>query len=161
MKKKVKKQVFIQGHGLIETPETSLLTLHFLCPLELAAFKNKFQEFSYEFDGDVLDIDPAMCRELFANTKQNIQFFQHIIQQAKQKLLMRDARIKRFLTMPLRNHHLPIRLYHILHNANCTSMSHVAEKGIQELKNQRGMGKIQLNYLLKLFKDNNCGNLLL
>jgi hypothetical protein len=41
----------VRGVGEIETPETNPVLLHFLSPLERAAYQHQFRRFTYNLDG--------------------------------------------------------------------------------------------------------------
>ena len=159
--KTVKPLSKVQGLGDIETPESSPLLLHFLSPLELAAYKHQFQAFKYNLNGIILDIEPYMSKELYWQSKRHAIKLRQLLQNSKQKILKQNPELKRFLHKPLKHHNLPTRIYHILKFNGCYNMSEVAQKGEAGLKRMRGMGKIQISHIMKLFIDNGCGDLFL
>ncbi len=161
MRSKVKQLTLVKGLGDIETPENNPILLHFLSPLELEAYKSKFQPFKYNLDGIVLDIEPHMCKELYWQSKRHVIKLRQLLQKSKQKILKQDPELKRFLHKPLKHHDLPTRIYHILKGNGCYNMAEVAQKGEAGLKRMRGMGKIQISHIMKLFIDNGCGDLFL
>lgn len=159
--KTVKPLSKVKGLGDIETPENNPLLPHFLSPLELAAYRHQFQAFNYNLEGTMLDIEPHMSKALYRQSKQRATALRQLLQKSKQKILTQDPERKRFLHKPLRHHNLPTRLYHILKFNGCYSMAEVAQKGEAGLQRMRGMGKIQMAYIMKLFIDNGCGDLFL
>lgn len=160
MKKQVNTLIKVKGVGEIETPENNPLLLHFLSPLEVAAYKNKFNKFRYNLDGIVLEIQPQMARLLFYRSKKHVQDMRDILQTARLQLLKQsDEQIRRFLLKPLKNHGLPTRIYHVLASNYCRKMEDVAEKGEHGLSRMRGMGKNSVAYLMNLFMENGCGSL--
>lgn len=159
--KTVKPLSKVKGLGDIETPENNPILLHFLSPLELAAYKNKFQPFKYNLDGVMLDIEPHMSKELYWQSKRRTTALRQLLQKSKQKILKQDPELKRFLHKSLKHHNLPTRIYHILKDNSCYNMADVAQKGEHGLKRMRGMGKIQIAHIMKLFMDNGCGDLFL
>lgn len=161
MKSNVKPLSKVKGLGDIETPENNPILFHFLSPLELAAYKNKFQPFKYNLDGVMLDIEPHMSKELYWQSKRHAIKLRQLLQKSKQKILKQDPKLKRFLHKPLKSHNLPTRMYHILKFNGCYNMSEVAQKGEAGLKRMRGMGKVQIAHIMKLFMDNGCGDLFL
>lgn len=99
------------GLGDIEMPETNSVLLHFLSPLELAAYKH-------------------------------------------------------FLHKPLKHHHLPTRIHHILKSNKCYNMADVAQSrqlsaGEQGIERHRDMGKTHIVTIIKVFPDNGFGELFL
>ena len=163
MKTKISKaKVKVKGVGEIETPETNPLLLHFLSPLELAAYRHKFKRFNYNLDGLTLEITPAMSKALYYRSRKNVNGLKDILLTARLNLLKRaDPKLRRFLTMPLENHNLPTRIYHLLAGNDCQCMADVAEKGEYGLMRMRGMGKDSMTYLMNLFIENGCGSLFL
>ncbi|PBQ31798.1 hypothetical protein CNR22_08460 [Sphingobacteriaceae bacterium] len=161
MKSTVKQLSKLKGLGDIETPENNPILLHFLSPLELAAYKNKFQPFKYNLDGVILDIEPNMSKELYWQSKRRATAIRQLLQKSKQKILKQDPELKRFLHKPLKHHNLPTRIYHVLKGNGCYNMAEVAQKGEAGLKRMRGMGKVQIAHIMKLFMDNGCGDLFL
>lgn len=161
MRSKVKQLTLVKGLGDIETPENSPILLHFLSPLELAAYKHQFQAFKYNLDGIILDIEPHMSKELYWQSKRHVIKLRQLLQKSRQKILKQDPELKRFLQKPLKSHNLPTRIYHILKFNGCYNMAEVAQKGEAGLKRMRGMGKIQIAHIMKLFMDNGCGDLFL
>jgi hypothetical protein len=159
MKTQSKKLAKVKGLGDIETPENNPLLLHFLSPLELAAYQHQFKAFKFQLDGVTLEIEPHVCKELYWHSKRHATALRALIQKSKQKILKQDPELKRFLHKPLKQHHLPTRIYHILKSNGCYRMSDVAHKGESGLKRMRGMGKIQIAHLRKLFIDKGCGDL--
>jgi hypothetical protein len=159
--KTVKPLSKVKGLGDIETPDNNQVLLHFLSPLELAAYKNTFQPFKYNLDGVILDIEPHMCKELYWQSKRRATALRQLLQKSKQKILKQDPELKRFLHKPLMHHNLPTRIYHVLKSNGCYNMSEVAKKGEACLKRMRGMGKIQIAHIMNLFIDNGCGDLFL
>jgi len=161
MKRTVSLLLRVPGVGSIESPDDNPMLLHFLTPLQRAAFRNKFQPFEYDIDGVKLEIDRHMCRDLFWKSRREIKAYRVFLQPARQKLLKDDIKAMYFLTCPLIHHKLPNRLYHILIGKNLNTMSQVIALGEEELKRLRGMGKKQMTYLINLFVDNGCGSLFL
>jgi hypothetical protein len=161
MKPKVKQLTSAKGLGDIETPDNNPLLLHFLSPLELAAYKHQFQAFRYNLDGVILDIGPHMSKELYWQSKRRATALRQLLQKSKQKILKQDPELKRFLHKPLKHHNLPTRIYHILKGNGCDNMSEVAQKGEAGLKSMRGMGKNQMAHIMNLFINNGCGDLFL
>lgn len=160
MKTKVKVLTKVNGVGEIETPENNPLLLHFLSPLELAAYKHKFKRFTYNLDGVLLEIEPRMAKALFYRSRKNVNGLRDILQESLITLLKRaDPNFRRFLIMPLKNHNLPTRLYHILLDHHCRNMAEVAEKGEHGLKRMKGMGNDSVTYIMNLFIENGCGSL--
>lgn len=159
MKTKIKQLTPVKGLGDIETPENNPVLLHFLSPLELAAYKHQFQPFKYNMDGLMLEIEPHVCRELYWQSKRHATFLRGLLQKSKQKILKQDAEVWRFLHKPLKQHNLPTRIYHILKGNNCYNMAEVAQKGEHGLKRMRGIGKTHIITIMNLFIDNGCGEL--
>lgn len=151
----------VQGLGDIETPENNPHLKHYLSPLELAAYRHSFQKFTYHIEGETLHIEPHAAREIYFKSRKHVTVLRAIIQRVRQKELKQDVRVKRFLQMPLIDHHLPVRIYHVLKGNGCDTMADVADRGEYQLKRLRGFGKESLNYLVKLFNDNGCGDLFL
>lgn len=90
MKTKVKQLTSVKGLGDIETPDNNPLLLHFLSPLELAAYKHQFQAFRYNLDGVILDIGPHMSKELYWQSKRRATALRQLLQKSKQKILKQD-----------------------------------------------------------------------
>lgn len=159
MKNKINKAK-VKGVGEMETPAKNPLLLHFLSPLEVAAYKNKFKKFIYNLDGLLIEIEPQMSRTLFYRSKKHVTDMRDILQSARLKLLKQsDEQTRRFLLRPLKGHQLPTRIYHILASNYCRKMEDVAEKGEHGLLRMRGMGKDSVTYLMNLFLENGCGSL--
>lgn len=161
MKTQSKKLAKVKGLGDIETPENNPVFLHFLSPLELAAYKHQFRPFKYNLDGVILEIEVHTSKQLYWHSKRHIITLRDLLQKSKQKILKHDPELKRFLHKPLKHHNLPTRIHHILKGNNCYNMAEVAQKGEARLKRMRGMGKIQIAHIMKLFIDNGCGDLFL
>jgi hypothetical protein len=161
MKTKISKAK-VKGVGEIETPETNPLILHFLSPIERAAYRNKFRPFKYNLDGVVLDVDGAMCKSLYYRSREHIGSIRYTLYEFKVKLLKKsDERIRRWLLKPLKHQELPTRIFHILNSNYCRKMEDVARKGESGIYRMRGMGKEGLTYLVNLFFENGCGSLFL
>lgn len=159
MKTKISKAK-VKGVGEIETPETNPLLLHFLSPLELAAYRHKFKKFTYDLDGLQLEIEVHMSRALYYRSRKHANDMRDLLQSKRILLLKRsDERIRRFLLKPLKHHELPTRIYHILAGNYIRKMEDVAEKGEHGLLRMRGMGKDSLTYIINLFIDNGCASL--
>lgn len=159
MKTKVKPLTAVKGLGDIETPENNPTLSHFLSPLELAAYKNKFQPFKYNLDGVTLEIEGYTSKQLYWHAKRRATAIRDLLQKGRQKVLKRDPVIWRFLHKPLKHHQLPTRIYHILKGNNCYNMAEVAQKGEHGLRRMRGIGKTHIATIVNLFIDNGCGNL--
>ena len=110
MKTQSKKLAKVKGLGAIETPENNPVLLHFLSPLELAAYRHQFKPFKYNLDGLMLEIEPHVCKELYWQSKRHAIKLRELIQKSKQKILKHDPEIWRFLHKPLRHHKLPTRI---------------------------------------------------
>mgnify|MGYP000906115013 CR=1 FL=1 len=150
----------VKGFGAIETPETNPALLHFLSPLEIAAYQHSFKRMQYTIEGIRLDLDPLACRAILFASKQHAIKLRLALLPARIKLLKKsDPAIRRFLLRPLKQHQLPNRLYHILSENYCRKMESVALKGERGLMHMRGMGGTQMSYLMNLFIDNGCGSL--
>jgi hypothetical protein len=161
MKKKLKPLTTVKGLGDIETPDNNPVLKHFLSPLELAAYQHQFKYFKYNLDGLILEIEPAVCKDLYYLSKRRVIALRVLLQKSKQKLLKQDPEIKHFLHKPIKQHHLPTRIYHILKSNSCYNMADVAQKGEHGLKCMRGIGKTHITTILNLFMDNGCGELFL
>lgn len=159
--KTVKPLSKVKGLGDIETPENNPLLLHFLSPVELAAYKHQFQAFKYNLDGLTLEIEVYTSKQLYWHSKRRLNALRDLLQKSKQKILKQDPELKRFLHKPLKHQNLPTRIYHILKSNGCYNLSEVAQKGEAGLKRMRGMGKIQIAHIMNLFIDNGCGDLFL
>jgi hypothetical protein len=159
MKTKINKAK-VKGVGEIETPETNPLILHFLSPLERAAYRHQFKKFTYDLDGIPLEVTPYMSRKLFYHSKRQINQLRDLLQGARIKLLKQsDEKTRRFLLKPLKQHGLPTRIYHILAGNYCRTMEDVAEKGEHGLSRMRGMGRDSVILLMNRFIENGCGDL--
>jgi hypothetical protein len=161
MKKKLKPLTKVKGLGAIETPETSPVLLHFLSPLERAAYRHHFQPFTYNLDGLRLEIDPQTSKKLYWHSKRRVNALRDIIQKSKQQVLKQDPELRGFLLKPIKDFNMPKRLYHILKFNGCYTMDEVAQKGEYGLKRMRGMGKTYIATLMNLFIENGCGELFL
>ena len=161
MKKRVKPFTAVKGLGDIETPENNPILLHFLSPLELAAYKHQFQPFKYNLDGITLEIEVHTSKQLYWHSKRRIISLRDLLQKSKQKVLKQNTELRHFLHKPLKQHNLPTRIYHLLKGNGCYNMIDVSAKGEHGLKRMRGMGKIQVTYIMNLFIDNGCGDLFL
>jgi DNA-directed RNA polymerase alpha subunit len=161
MKTTVKPLSKVKGLGDIETPENNPQLKHYLSPLELAAYKHSFQSFTYRIEGETLHIEAHVAKEIYFNSKKHVGILRSILQRCRQKELKQNIKTKRFLNAPLKDHGLPTRIYHVLRQNDCENMADVANRGEYGLKRMRGMGKESINYLIKLFIDNGCGNLFL
>lgn len=161
MKTRVKPLTAVKGLGDIETLENNPILLHFLSPLELAAYKHQFRPFKYNLDGVTLEIEVHTSKQLYWHSKRHVTALRDLLQKSKQKILKQEPELKHFLHKPIKHHNLPTRIYHILKGNNCYNMADVAAKGEHGLKRMRGMGKIQIAYIMKLFIDNGCGDLFL
>ncbi len=159
MKTQSKKLAKVKGLGDIETPENNPVLLHFLSPLELAAYKHQFRPFKYNLDGLTLEIEVHASKQLYWHSKRRITSLRDLFQKSKQKILKQDPEIWRFLHKPIKNHKLPTRIYHILKGNNCYNMAEVAQKGESGLKRMRGMGKTHITTIMNLFIDNGCASL--
>lgn len=159
MKTQSKKLAKVKGLGDIETPENNPVLLHFLSPLELAAYKHQFRPFKYNLDGLTLEIEVHASKQLYWHSKRRITSLRDLLQKSKQKILKQDPEIWRFLHKPIKNHKLPTRIYHILKGNNCYNMAEVAQKGESGLKRMRGMGKTHITTIMNLFIDNGCASL--
>jgi len=69
--------------GDIETPENNPVLLHFLSPLELAAYKHQFQPFKYNLDGLMLENEPHVCKELYWQSKRHATTLRGLLQKNK------------------------------------------------------------------------------
>jgi hypothetical protein len=161
MKTTIKPLTKVEGLGDIETPENNPQLKHYLSPLELAAYKHSFQRFTYHIEGETLHIESHVAKAIYFKSKKHVSILRSILQRSRQKTLKQDVRVKRFLSTALKNHGLPTRIYHVLRQNDCDNMADVANRGEHGLKRMRGMGKESINYLIKLFIDNGCGNLFL
>jgi DNA-directed RNA polymerase alpha subunit len=159
--KTVKPLSKVKGLGDIETPDNNPHLKHFLSPLELAAYKQEFKKFTYYIEDEKLEIEPHVAKEIYFRSKKHVTALRSIIQRTRQKTLKQDVHVKHFLHVPLKEHELPTRIYHVLKGNGCDNMADVANKGEYELKRMRGMGREGIRYLIKLFVDNGCGNLFL
>jgi hypothetical protein len=154
-----KKLAKIKGLGDIETPENNPILLHFLSPLELAAYKNQFQPFKYNLDGVMLEIEAHTSKQLLWHSKKRAAALRKLLQKSKQKILKQDPELMNFLQKSIKQHHLPTRIYHLLRSNGCYNMADVAAKGEHGLKLMRGMGKKQIAHIMNVFIDNGCGEL--
>lgn len=68
-----------------ETPENNPVLLHFLNPLELAAYQHQFQPFKYNLDGLKLEIETHLCKELYWQSKRHATILRSILQQDQTK----------------------------------------------------------------------------
>lgn len=159
MKTTVKALTKVKGLGDIETPENNPILLHFLSPLEIAAYKNQFQPFKYNLDGLTLEIEPQVCKALYSQSKRHTAHLHSLLQKSKQKILKQDPVIWHFLHKPLKHHKLPIRIYNILKDNSCKNMAEVAQKGRQGLRQMRDMGNTHIATIANLFIENGCGDL--
>lgn len=159
MKTQSKKLAKVKGLGDIETPENNPILLHFLSPLELAAYNHKFRSFIYKLDELNIELEPHVCKDIFYQSRRHVTVLRGLIQKSKQKILKQDPRIKQFLHKPIKQHNLPIRIYHLLKTNSCYNMADVAQKGEYGLKRIRGMGKTHISTIINLFIDNGCGEL--
>lgn len=149
----------VKGLGDIETPENNPHLNHFISPLELAAYKHNFQKFTYYVDGEALDIEQHVAKEIYFKSRKHVNILRAVLQRIRQKNLRQDVQAKHFLHLPIKDQDLPTRIYHVLKGNGCNNMADVANKGEYELKRMRGMGKNGINCLIKLFNDNGCGSL--
>jgi|GEM_PF-1868342 hypothetical protein len=155
-------KAFIKGLGLIETPEHNPAILHYLSPLERAAYNSSFGAFEYDLGGITLALDAPAAKALGRCAKEHIASLRNILYQTKVNYLTQsDARIRRFLFSPLEQQILPTRIYHLLKESRCRHMADVALLGESALKNKRGMGKGTISYLINLFTQNGCAILFL
>ena len=161
MKTQSKKLAKVKGLGDIETPENNPHLKHYLSPLEQAAYRHNFQKFTYYLEGETLHIEPHVAKEIYFRSRKHVTAIRAIIQRTRQKELIQDIQVKHFLRIPLKDHNLPVRIYHVLKGNACDNMADVADKGEYQLKRMRGLGKESLNCIIKLFNDNGCGNLFL
>lgn len=161
MKKEVKLQSKVKGLGENETPENNPQLIHYLSPLELAAYKHPFQAFTYYLEGETLHIETHIARQIYYTSRKHVAVLRSILQRSRQKTLKQDVQIRRFLNLPLKNHGLPTRVYHVLRQNDCQNLADVANKGETELKRMRGMGKDSMRLIMNLFIDNGCGSLFL
>lgn len=159
MKTKVKPLTVVKGLGEIETPENNPILLHFLCPLERAAYRHKFQPFKYDLDGLTLEVDVNASKQLYWHSRRSVIALRNLLQKSKQKILKQDPELKRFLLKSIKHHNLPVRIYHILKENHCYNMADVASKGEHGLKRMRGMGKTHITTIMNLFIDNGCESL--
>lgn len=160
MKTTVKTLTKVKGVGAIETPETNPLLLHFLSPLELAAYRNKFKKFTCDLDGLEIEIEVHMSKALYYRSRKHANDMRDLLQAKRIQLLKRtDERIRRFLLKPLYHHELPTRIFHILKSNYIRKMEDVAVKGEHGLLRMRGMGKDSVSYIITLFINNGCDSL--
>jgi hypothetical protein len=150
----------VKGVGEIETPETNPLLIHFLSPLERAAYRHQFKRFTYDLDGLPLEITPYLSKKLFYQSKKRINALRDLLQGARIKLLKQsDEKTRRFLLKPLKQQPLPTRVYHLLAGNYCRCMADVAEKGVHGLKRMSGMGPESVALVINLFAEHGCGAL--
>lgn len=160
MKSQVKQLTKVKGYGLIETPESHPLLLHFLTPLELAIYKNQFKKIIYTLGEADLVLEPFMCREVFSVSTEHADRLRRIIMPTRIRLLKKsDPEIRRFLLKPLHYHKLPPRIHKILAGNHCRKMEEVALKGERGLIRLPRMGRIGVKHIIKLFIENGCGSL--
>jgi hypothetical protein len=150
----------VKGVGAIETPDTNPLLIHFLSPLERAAYRHQFKKFVYDLDGIPLEITPYLSKKLFYHSRKRINALRDLLQGARLQLLKQsDEKTRRFLLRPLKQQPLPTRIYHLLAGNDCRNMADVAEKGLHGLRRLRGMGNNSLALIVKLFDEQGCGSL--
>ena len=152
----------LPGADSIEPQESNPLLLHFLSPLELAAYRHQFKKFIYQLDGLPLEIDARMCRQLFFQARHHANECRDLLLASRMKLLKQsDEKIRQFLTRPLKHQGLPAPLCHLLTENSCYTMADVAAKGVRGLSGMHGMGKARVTQVMNLFMENNCGSLFL
>lgn len=132
---------------------------HFLSPLELAVFENKFQPFDYKIDNVFFRIEGQTGSSLFEEIKRRIIFFSSLVRRERIKLAFNDTKKLLFLSSNLDKHGFPDNLVKKLNSKGILKMDQLALIGRENLRRQNRIDKVDFEQLVAVFKKYGCEDL--
>lgn len=159
-KQKTVKPISEKTNTLPFVEDVSVL-LHILSPLELSAWKNNYQAFTYNFDGIPISINLKECKVILVGSKKRIDAFKTIIHKTNQKLVNENVSQKRNFTETLiTEHDLPVQGIRTLQTKlGCKTIYDVLRIGKDELILKQGISKLFMRKLEAVIAKNNCSHL--
>jgi hypothetical protein len=157
MKKTVKHSAndILRGYN----KQSRAILKHLLSPLELQAFKHRYNPFPYNMEGAPVFITAATCKQLLIVTRNKINFFSDLLQQ-KSGDQQTSISLPKLLDDPKVILSLPPHLRNILvGRLDCHNLFDVVQIGRKQISQTRGLGKGGLKTLDNLFTAYNCGHL--
>jgi hypothetical protein len=159
--KKVKPRIKKTPFTILPKVENQSVLAHVLSPLEMAAWHNQFQPFTYLLNGISVTIEADECLKLLKACNAKIEHFTDLIYQTSKKIAAdNSAEKKRFFDAAITAHQLPVFLLNILrYRYNCNNMFDVLRVGKLKLQRVKGIGKMSVKKLETLFEIHDCEHL--
>ena len=132
---------------------------HFLGPLELAVFENKFQPFEYKFDNVIFHIDRQTGALLVEEIKRRIVFSLSIVRRERIKYALNEPKKILFLSSNIDKHEFSDKLVKKLNSKGILKMDQLALIGRENLRRQNRIDKVNFEQIIAVFEKNGCEDL--
>lgn len=129
---------------------------HFLGPLELAVFENKFQPFDYKFENVIFHIDRQTGTLLVEEIKRRIVFSLSVVRRERVKLAFNDTKKLLFLSSNIDKHGFSDNLVKKLNYKGILKMDQLALIGRENLRRQNRIDKVDFEQLVAVFEKYGC-----
>lgn len=133
---------------------------HFLSPIEIAAAEAHYEGFEYVIEGIKLKVGKVLAEKLLSIAYDRLKISDRLLKQLTDIKLEEHSEFSEFLSTPVEEIKMTVRVRNGLKSNDCATMLDVAKLGNMGLYRLRNIGRVSIKEVQKIFADRGCLHLL-